>query len=723
MSHLIPLDADWALWRTGAVRGAGLPFGWLGRFADDSGGPASLLAESAFLAALTWQNPQIIRAWAGRPGAKISGYRAKAVARFAQRYCAKNESIGFFGAVGWATLADPCDDAGTGGRDLTVHGDGGVRRGDAYFEHWAIAALAAAWNRDERLAPYLPVRWRADVSYDGQAVRRPCRPPLVIQDEATRRMLARVDGRSAARNVAGDGGLEALARLRAAGVLRVGFTVPVGERPEDGLRAQAEALPAGPLRDELRAALDRLEEHRLKIAAAMTAPAELYAALDRLDQEFSRMTGRGASRAKDHADAGRTLVYPDCRRDLDVTVPGALIEALRDPLCLLLRTARWLTAQLAEAMDEALTAEYARLKARQGEVWLSDLHFVAARILSGASGTPVHEVAADFAERWREVLSRASGSATELTITAEQAAPLIEALFPAREPGWAAARYHSPDLMLSRDHGGYRWVVGELHVAMNTLDARFFHTLADRPGELADATAADMAGGRVVPCYPPGADLVDSRRYPPLAVHVPGRYLYWSFGDDTGAPGQARSWPATALRVRREGGGLMAGPAQGGWELPVREFFGEFLSALAVNMFRVPGDGRRVLIDDLVVQRRSWRLGPGDLPEGVAGQSGYKTDRLTAVLTGSGLPRHLFVKTPAEPKPFYVDQAAPQLVANLARAWRQLPADAELEIQEMLPGPEQLWLADGQGERYTSELRLIAVDLAGGEPLDIPAQG
>ena len=718
MNHLLPLNADWALWRTGAVRGAGLPFHWLTWFADDdTDGPSRMLAEPTFLAALTWQNPQIVRAWAGRPGARITGYRARTVARFAQRYCAKNESIGFFGAVGWASLAD-VDPAG---REATFRGGGGVRRGDVYFEHWAISELASAWARNERLVPYLPVRWHPAVAYDGQAVRRPYRPPLPV-DAETRRILASVDGRSAVRDVAGDSGIAQVMRLHAAGVLRVGFTVPVGERPEDALRAQAAAIADEALRDELCAALDRLEEHRLHIAAAMYSPATLHTALGRLDQEFCRLTGRTASRDKSDADAGRTLVYPDCRRDLDVEVPGHLIARLREPLCLLLQTARWLTEQVADAVEDALTAEYATLRERGDDVSLSDLHFAAARVLSGALGSPLHEVTEDFRERWLEVLSRAASAPDEITISSEQAAPLINALFPARQPGWAAARYHSPDLMLAREKDGLRWVVGELHVAMNTLDARFFHTLADEPDELVAATASDMASGRIVPCYPADSQLVDSRRYPPLAVHVPERYLYWSFGDDTGAPAGTRSWPATALRVRRDQGVLVAGPKDGRWQLPVREFFGEFLSALVVNSFRVPGNGRRVLIDHMVVQRRSWRYSRADLPEGVTSQRGYKPERLTAMLTAAGVPRYLFARTPSEPKPFYVDLRAPHMVANLIRAWRQLPATAEVELHEMLPGPDQLWLADSREQLYTSELRFVAVDLASGRGLTIPAE-
>jgi hypothetical protein len=32
--------------------------------------------------------------------------------------------------------------------------------------------------------------------------------------------------------------------------------------------------------------------------------------------------------------------------------------------------------------------------------------------------------------------------------------------------------------------------------------------------------------------------------------------------------------------------------------------------------------------------------------------------------------------------------------------------DTRVTLEEMLPGPDQLWLQDDEGQRYTSELRL-----------------
>ncbi|HEY3873472.1 MAG TPA: hypothetical protein VGM10_34260, partial [Actinocrinis sp.] len=66
-----------------------------------------------------------------------------------------------------------------------------------------------------------------------------------------------------------------------------------------------------------------------------------------------------------------------------------------------------------------------------------------------------------------------------------------------------------------------------------------------------------------------------------------------------------------------------------------------------------------------------------------------------------------------EPRPFYVDLSSPVYVNILAKAIRRLARNdpgGQLTFSEMLPTPEQTWLTDDRGRRYTSELRLVAVD-------------
>ncbi|HEX5619220.1 MAG TPA: hypothetical protein VFX51_12405, partial [Solirubrobacteraceae bacterium] len=77
-----------------------------------------------------------------------------------------------------------------------------------------------------------------------------------------------------------------------------------------------------------------------------------------------------------------------------------------------------------------------------------------------------------------------------------------------------------------------------------------------------------------------------------------------------------------------------------------------------------------------------------------------------------GLPRRVFVRSPLERKPRYVDFESPALRRILARflapAREQAPS-APVEFTEMLPGPEDCWLASDAGH-HTSELRVVALD-------------
>ena len=49
---------------------------------------------------------------------------------------------------------------------------------------------------------------------------------------------------------------------------------------------------------------------------------------------------------------------------------------------------------------------------------------------------------------------------------------------------------------------------------------------------------------------------------------------------------------------------------------------------------------------------------------------------------------------------------------DVVRDIRSGMTDSEFVVSEMLPTPDQLWLQNAQGERYTSELRIVAVDPA-----------
>jgi hypothetical protein len=76
------------------------------------------------------------------------------------------------------------------------------------------------------------------------------------------------------------------------------------------------------------------------------------------------------------------------------------------------------------------------------------------------------------------------------------------------------------------------------------------------------------------------------------------------------------------------------------------------------------------------------------------------------------LPERVFYRVPVEFKPSAADFRSIVLVNLFAKHIRQTQAAgyAEYSVTEMLPDLDQLWLTDGEGWRYSSELRIVAYD-------------
>jgi hypothetical protein len=105
--HLVPLAGEWALCRDAAVRTAGFPVSGLGIFGspDEQAGLRAVGRDPLFQTAVTWQNRAAMRNAVGKiaAGAAASGSRQRrreeTVASYWQRYCGKNDTIGFFGPL------------------------------------------------------------------------------------------------------------------------------------------------------------------------------------------------------------------------------------------------------------------------------------------------------------------------------------------------------------------------------------------------------------------------------------------------------------------------------------------------------------------------------------------------------------------------------------------------------------------------------------------------
>jgi hypothetical protein len=125
----------------------------------------------------------------------------------------------------------------------------------------------------------------------------------------------------------------------------------------------------------------------------------------------------------------------------------------------------------------------------------------------------------------------------------------------------------------------------------------------------------------------------------------------------------------------------------------------------------------RFTVGRAVYRRETWVADASGIPWARPGH-GTRSSDARSWAQGLGMPRRVFVSSPAEDKPLFVDFDSAALVGMLARVVRRTlasPADTRagtsIRFTEMLPGPGGCWLEDAAGRRYTSELRLVAVDL------------
>ncbi|HWU91238.1 MAG TPA: lantibiotic dehydratase, partial [Kofleriaceae bacterium] len=117
----------------------------------------------------------------------------------------------------------------------------------------------------------------------------------------------------------------------------------------------------------------------------------------------------------------------------------------------------------------------------------------------------------------------------------------------------------------------------------------------------------------------------------------------------------------------------------------------------------------RVTIDGVVIARATWRIAPAELAWPALPDPATRFAAARRWARSLGLPRWVFVKTPEEVKPVYVDFDSTIYVEMLAKQLRGASAAA---LSEMLPTAEDAWLVDAAGARYTAELRIAAVDPA-----------
>jgi Lantibiotic dehydratase, N terminus len=702
------------------VRGTGFPVRDVLAFADTdrvrvSAAVRALVATPRFREAVTWQSRSALTDGMDRLGAGDTSKqrrRERLVASYAQRYCTKNDSIGFFGPFGYGEI-----DRSVATIDVRP-GPTLLARRRVYFEQWAIDVLAEALVEREALHPYVAPRLMPIIALEGTTVRLPT-GHVVEVDPSVAAVLARSDGVTPAFEIArallAEGTYEfgeeddvyaLLESLAAKRFITWTLEVPGSiTRSEDALATLIDQMPPSDARDRAAAAVARLSSERDALGAAAGDPTAIAAGLDRLDATFRELTGQESSRRAGETYAARGTVYEDCRRDLALTLGADVLARTERVLALLGVMARWFTHEIATRIRAVLH----RIHAELGGSSVRYLKFwTACESLWNAKHRErsplVDDIAAELSRRWTELLQIAPGD----TVVERTSAELDTSVFAAPSPGWPAARHVAPDLLFAArglaalHRGELVPVVGEVHVGNTLLSLYSFQECPD-PAAWIAASDADLGTGRV--------SVVEGRRLAGRADAV-----NWSKGDLQLETGPSRAWRpreqvlrVADLVVENRAGTLVVVDHVSGRSFDVIVFFEQYIETLGRGHFKPQPSGTRlprVTIDGVIVSRAQWTLMPDAIPR-PAGDRATQFAVIRRWAAELGLPRHVFVRVPHEVKPMYIDFESPLFVEVLMSLVREA---STVTIVEMVPAPDETWLPDHAGQTYACELRLVAVD-------------
>ncbi|HST23402.1 MAG TPA: lantibiotic dehydratase [Blastocatellia bacterium] len=693
-------------------------------------------SDPRFCEAIIWQNRHAFSTAISpllkmAPGSSCQSSRSrdqeKLVANYLQRYCTKNDTIGFFGPVGWAKIVS-CDEVikVRPGRNMIA-----TRR--AYFEVWCIDALAQALLKDERLRAWIAPRRKSYIYLEGTRLHVPFKAPTKLAEQQAA-ILKACDGERTAREIAQEIVMnpsfrvkteqevyDILEIMKEISLLNWSLEMPLDLYPETYLRRALERVNESDLRDRALGALDGLEAAREGVAMAAGDPVILNEALENLERTFTQLTGIACTRAEGKTYGARTLLFEDCRRDLELEIGPSLIESFAKPLSLLLTSARWITFQAAATLREKLQQVYAEMVCKSGcpTVALSDFLEKVEPLLSSADYTD--KLMSDFQKKWSDVLGLPQGE-RRAHYSSQDLLPRVKDAFDAPRSGWGLGRYHSPDLMIAASsveaiqRGDFEVVMGELHIALNTLSYSLFLAQHPSPHELYANYEADLPEPSIVVQKPKdlgcgtgrgaGSALLSSKDY------------YIEAFDQPSSINPSQVIPIGNLVVEDRGSGLIVRTRSTGLHFDIIEVLANLLSVFSVGsfkMFQASSHTPRINIDRLVVQRESWAMPVSAIKFAYEGRAGERFLEARRWGRAHKMPRFVFVVSPVEVKPFFLDFDSLIYVDIFARIIRRTATlhgpDALIQVSEMLPSIDQAWLPDAENQSYTSELRIVAFDL------------
>jgi hypothetical protein len=687
--------------------------------------------------AITWQNRSVMATALDLLVNKSScdGQRAshqrqheELVASYLQRYCMKNDTIGFFGPVGWARFTSEGEPlVMKPGREL-------LASRKVYLETWAIETLANVIARNKSIYPSLVPLVMPHVRLEGLKLYHLIYGAMTIT-AGQAAILQTCDGVLTARQIAhkilgrSDSPFrneldlyQTLVGLAAKEMIFWGFNILPGPHPELDLRHALQRIEDQGLRQRFLDMLAGLERAQQRVQDAAGDAERLNREFEGLESIFTGLTDTAATRVDGQTYGGRTVVYEDCRRDIEVSLGPEILHSLAAPLSLLLSSSRWLMSEVASNYRQIFTEIYDQLTRRTGNKTIDAGVFWAEAMphLFGEKPPVMAALEQEFRRKWEGILNIAP-QASRVTYSSEELKEVIQAEFRCRGAGWTGARYHCPDVMIAAPgpeavkRGDYVLVLGGMHLGVNTLGESFFVNQHPAPEELMHGVEQDL-GPRVISVPARGDRTLLGRTSQVLST--PSDF-YLEYALDSFAADRSRAVPVSAFVVENVDGELIARTRDGRLKLSAIELVGGRFSGMVMNAFRMLSPRPhlpRISIDRLVIQRESWRFAPSHVGFVHEKDPAARFLRARSWASDHGIPRFVFFRVTLEKKNSYLDFESPVSVDIFSRMVRRTlevkAPDAAVDITEMFPCSDQLWLEDMDGNSYTSELSMVAVDLS-----------
>lgn len=639
-----------------------------------------------------------------------------------QRLCTKNESTSFFGPVHWAPITDAGDTVVQPGAEDPIRG--------VFFAHWAVQHLADLASSDVEIAPYLVPQLPPNLFVrEGSALRRAefVESPIQVvevsppADPCADRLWRLCDGSRTARELAATVGIDAdeavvvLRKLEDQGLVRFGLEIPMGAaEPMEHLRAFLDGVPSAVAAGWL----ERVEElcARRDAFAAGSGYPERREAMRELGNAFSTISGAHAERNAGQIAADRAVIIEDCVAGWPrFEVGGALTGYLDD--------------ELPRVLDLFYELPLARRRARLGVIhdWFGerfpeetpiplDEVLLASLADDQALGRTLREI--------DDQIRRDGPSAItdQLWLNSHQSRVDLDLAWADQErsrmpfDAWCVS---GVDLFVAAgsveaiNRGDFQCVVGEIHALHDQLLQGLWPRLHPNP----DALHRDI-GERIaaVSPYTVCDPTLPHRRKTMAREDVLPEIEFTQFSP---RPASRRMRSGDLFVVSRAGHLELTGEPLGPvaltrpplwwWDAEVESIFSAFTGARIANMVDTVRSCEkyehlpRLTVGRTIVSRETWWHTPTG-PRGRYRSLAPVNQRSVIGLKDElGLPNQVFVRFAEEPKPVFIDFDMPYLVDLFARLLSH--TDQSIEIGEMVPGPDQLWLRDQRG-RHPAELRI-----------------